>query len=59
MFKQAIQAGGKAIVEPMDIFYGDRSGGLSDPFGTQWWIATHIEDVSPDEIERRMKNQNK
>jgi PhnB protein len=58
-FKQAIQAGGKSIVEPMDMFYGDRSGGLSDAFGNQWWIATHIEDVSEEEMGRRMKAQSK
>ncbi|HSL81867.1 MAG TPA: VOC family protein [Thermoanaerobaculia bacterium] len=54
VFRQAIAAGGRAIREPEDQFYGDRSGGLVDPAGNQWWITTHIEDVSPEEMERRM-----
>lgn len=53
-FKQAIAAGGTAIMEPMNMFYGDRSGGLRDAWGNQWWIATHVEDVAPAELERRM-----
>lgn len=58
-YKQAIQAGGKVIVEPMDMFYGDRSGGLSDAFGNHWWVATHKEDVSGEELARRAKAQAK
>ena len=54
VFRQAIAAGGRAIREPADQFYGDRSGGLVDPAGNQWWVTTHIEDVSPEEMERRM-----
>jgi len=54
VFRQAIAAGGRAIREPEDQFYGDRSGGLVDPAGNQWWVTTHIEDVSPEEMERRM-----
>jgi uncharacterized glyoxalase superfamily protein PhnB len=57
VFRQAIAAGGRAIREPEDQFYGDRSGGLVDPAGNQWWITTHIEDVSPEEMERRMAAQ--
>src|SRR5688572_7824290 len=51
---QAIQAG--AIVEKplQDQFYGDRSVSLRDPFGHRWTFATHIEDVSPEEIKRRL-----
>lgn len=46
---------GAAIVRPVaDQFYGDRSGSVSDPFGHVWHVTTHIEDVSPDEIARRM-----
>jgi len=37
-----------------DMFYGDRSGGFEDPFGHHWHVSTHIEDVTPEEIERRM-----
>lgn len=54
VFRQAIAAGGRAIREPEDQFYGDRSGGLVDPAGNQWWVTTHIEDVSPEEMESRM-----
>jgi len=53
VYQQAIQAGGKSISEPKDQFYGDRSGAVEDPSGNGWWIATHIEDVSSEEIERR------
>jgi len=55
MFKQAIAAGGEQIRPVADQFYGDRTGGLKDPFGFQWWIATHVEDVPPEELERRAK----
>jgi PhnB protein len=37
-----------------DQFYGDRSGGVQDPCGNQWWIATHVEDVPMEEMKRRM-----
>jgi PhnB protein len=52
-FRQAIAAGGKETRPVQDQFYGDRSGTLTDPFGHVWTIATHIEDVPQDEIERR------
>jgi PhnB protein len=54
IFKQAIAAGAKEQKPVTDQFYGDRSGTLADPFGHVWTIATHIEDVSPEEIERRV-----
>src|SRR5438477_230484 len=53
-FKQAIAAGGKEERPVKDQFYGDRSGTLIDPFGHKWTIATHIEDVSSEEMKRRM-----
>jgi len=53
VFKQALAAGAKEVRPVQDQFYGDRSGTLLDPFGHQWTIATHIEDVPPDEIGRR------
>jgi PhnB protein len=53
LFKQAIAAGGKEERPVKDQFYGDRSGTLRDPFGHQWTIATHKEDVPPDELKRR------
>lgn len=56
-FKQAIEAGGveKRAVE--DQFYGDRSGTFEDPFGHTWTLATHLEDVSPEEMARRAEKQ--
>ncbi len=55
VYQRAIQAGAKSLREPADQPYGDRSGGVEDAFGNQWWISTHVEDVSSDELERRMK----
>jgi PhnB protein len=55
VFDQAIAAGGKAQRPVKDQFYGDRSGTLEDPFGHVWHVATHTEDVSAEEMERRMK----
>ena len=54
LFNQSIQAGGKVERPLQNQFYGDRSGTFIDPFGHKWTIATHIEDVSPEEIGRRM-----
>jgi len=53
VFKQAIAAGGKEQRPVKDQFYGDRSGTLEDPFGHVWHVATHKEDVSAEEMERR------
>jgi uncharacterized glyoxalase superfamily protein PhnB len=52
-YKHALNAGAKSAMEPMDQFYGDRSGSVKDPSGNIWWIATHKEDVSADELARR------
>jgi PhnB protein len=54
-YKRAIQAGAQSQAEPADQFYGERMGGVRDPFGNIWWIATHIEDVSPEEVQRRAR----
>lgn len=54
VFARAIAAGGKESRAVQNQFYGDRSGTLTDPFGHKWTIATHVEDVSSEEIERRM-----
>jgi PhnB protein len=51
--RRAIQAGATSLREPVDMFYGDRCGGLRDTWGNDWWIATHIEDVAPAEMQRR------
>jgi PhnB protein len=52
-FQQAVAAGATVRRPIADQFYGDRLGGLTDPFGHTWWISTHIEDLSPEEIEKR------
>ena len=54
VFKQAIDAGGVEKKAVQDQFYGDRSGTLEDPFGHIWTVATHKEDVSPEEIDKRL-----
>jgi PhnB protein len=58
-FNRAVAAGAKVKKPLADQFYGDRSGSVTDPFGHQWTIATHKEDVSPAEIDRRMKEMMK
>jgi PhnB protein len=52
-FNQAVAAGGLQQLPLKDQFYGDRSGTLKDPFGHVWTIATHKEDVSPEEMDKR------
>ena len=52
-FQQAVAAGGKETRPIKNQFYGDRSGTLEDPFGHTWTIATHLEDVSPEEMAQR------
>jgi len=54
-YKRALKAGATSLREPANQFYGDRSAGIKDAHGNQWWIATHIEDVSQEELEKRMK----
>jgi len=53
VFKRAVAAGAKELRPVADQFYGDRLGVLEDPFGHVWTIATHVEDVSPEEMRRR------
>jgi PhnB protein len=53
VYKQAVDAGGTSVMEPDDMFWGDRFGSLLDPFGHLWTIATHVEDVSPEEMAKR------
>jgi PhnB protein len=52
---QAVAAGAKITRPVANQFYGDRTGGIEDPFGYHWYIATHVEDVSMDELKRRAK----
>jgi PhnB protein len=54
LYRRALAAGGTSVGEPKDQFYGDRHGGVKDPCGNTWWVATHIEDVSEEELARRM-----
>ncbi len=54
-FAQAIAAGATSVMAPMDMFYGDRSGTVKDPYGHLWMIASHIEDVPPKEMMKRSK----
>lgn len=55
VFKQAVSAGAKVEMQLADQFWGDRFGRLTDPFGHSWSLATHKEDVAPDEMAKRMK----
>jgi PhnB protein len=52
-YRRALEAGATSLREPMDELFGDRMAGVRDPVGDNWWIATHVEDVSADEIARR------
>ena len=51
-FQQAVDAGATAQMPPQDMFWGDRYGKVADPFGHEWGMATHIRDVSPEEMAR-------
>ena len=53
VFNRAVQAGAKELRPLEDRFYGDRTGEFEDPFGHRWSVATHVEDVPPDEMEKR------
>jgi PhnB protein len=54
-YRRALEAGAQSIQEPEDQFYGDRSAGVTDAFGNIWYIQTHVEDVSEEEMNRRMQ----
>ena len=53
VFERAVQGGAKPLRQVENQFYGDRVGSFEDPFGHRWSVATHVEDVPPDEMERR------
>lgn len=57
VFDQAVAAGAKVVRPVQNQFYGDRMGGITDPFGHTWYIATHVEDVSPEELRKRAAAQ--
>ena len=54
LHRAAVAAGATSTMEPADQFYGDRTAGVTDPWGNMWWIGTHVEDVAPDELKRRV-----
>lgn len=54
-FERAVDAGAEVSMPPADMFWGDRMGALVDPFGHKWTLATHVEDVSPEEMKERQK----
>lgn len=55
VFNRAVECGAKVLLPVEDKFYGDRNGSLEDPFGHKWAIATHKEDLTPEELEQRSK----
>jgi uncharacterized glyoxalase superfamily protein PhnB len=55
VFSRAVAGGARVDMQVQDMFWGDRYGKLTDPFGQQWGIATHIEDVTPEEMKRRQE----
>jgi len=59
LYERAMSSGGKSILAPMNMFYGDRNGGVTAPGGVQIWIGTRVEDLSSDEIEKRAQAQTK
>ena len=52
-FQRALDAGATAVTKPTTLFFGDRVGRVRDPLGNVWWIQTHLEDLTPDEMQRR------
>ena len=58
-FDRALKAGARADMPPSDMFWGDRYGKFTDPFGHQWGVATHIEEVAPEEMQRRSEEWTK
>lgn len=59
VFEKALSANGKSIRALRDEFYGDRAGAIKDAWNNTWWIATHLEDVSDEELKRRAKQAEK
>jgi uncharacterized glyoxalase superfamily protein PhnB len=55
VYKRAVKAGATSLSEPADMFWGDRMAQVKDQFGNQWSIATHKEDVPPQEMQKRME----
>ena len=55
-WKRAVDAGGKPVVPLADQFWGDRTGCIEDPFGHQWWLAQHIQDLTPEEMQKNAES---
>jgi PhnB protein len=56
-YHRAMAAGASSVRAPRDEYYGDRTAGVNDTYGNQWWMATHIEDVPAEELQRRLQAQ--
>jgi len=59
VYQRALAAGATSLMEPTNTFYGNRESGVTDQFGNYWWIATHIEEVSPEEMQKRFEASKK
>ena len=57
IYQKAVAAGAKSLREPTNQFYGDRMAGIEDPFGFQWYVATHVKDMSPEEMQAAAAEQ--
>lgn len=57
VYKKALKAGATSIMEPKNLFYGDRNAAVQDDFGNQWYIATRVEDLSKEEIQKRADSE--
>lgn len=53
VYRKAVELGGESLMEPQNMYYGDRNAGIRDFCGNMWWIGTHIEDVADEEIQDR------
>ena len=58
-YKRALEKGAESVMEPADQFYGDRNAGVKDKDGISWWMASHVEDISPEELQRRNETRDK
>ena len=58
-YKRAIEKGALSVMEPADQFYGDRTAGVKDEDGISWWMASHVENVSPEEMQKRNEERTK
>jgi len=56
-YERAMTAGGTSEQEPTTQFYGDHTAAIKDPTGNVWWIAAHVEDISPQEMDKRMQDR--